>query len=363
MPDPRRRCLIVQAEPRHEETLPSMVDAALRAGYRPTVVMSVRSLRRRGDIFTAVPGLDVEIIYDDFGDHGSEERGLGRLNALARESAFVLMNSFNRRWSVEWSMALSGPVLLVLHNVDDFLANPAHKLAMDNPKVQLITLAPHVMTEVIARIGKAQMDRVDVVEPCLWTAGEPEPKPGLPRRVALPGAVSRRTRDYPGLLQAISENPQAFDGHRFVIGSGGGDRAWIETEVQERGLSPWFEFLPITGGDVSQDAYIASLAACQVMLSLIPADFEKYQRVKITSAVPSSVGFAVPLIMDRWSAACYRAPLLATDHGTRASLDRLLSLSEADLQDHRAALITYRRERLAQNGQALERLAARAEKA
>lgn len=358
-PAPRRRCLICQLEPRHEETLPSMVDAANRAGYRPVVMLSNRSRRRRGDIFAEVPGLDADVRYENFNDDAGGASGYQRLTALAAECDFVLMNSFNRRRSIDWAMGLSVPVFIVVHSIDHFLDEPQTQVALDRPTTQFITLAPHVMSELIGRVGKARMDRVEVVEPCLWSVPDPVPASGSPRRVAIPGAISLRTRDYPGLIKAVAENRAAFEGYRFVLGSGGDDRAEIEAQTKALKLEPWFEYLPLEGDQVPQSVYMDSLRRAQVMLSLIPEDFEKYQTLKITSAVPTSVGFAVPLIMDRWSVACYRAPLIGADHGLRASLDRLLSLTETELQAARAALIAYRRERLVQNGAALARLVAR----
>jgi hypothetical protein len=355
MPNPRRRCLIVRLEPRHEETLPSMVDAANRAGYRPVVMLSNRSKRRRGDIFAEVPGLDADVRYEGFND----DSGYDRLTALASECDFVLMNSFNRRKSIDWAMSLKVPVIILVHSIEHFLEEPQAQVALDNPRIQFLTLSQHVMSELVARVGKARMDRIDVIEPCLWSVDDPKPASGTPRRVAIPGAISLRTRDYPGLIRAVAENRKAFEGYRFVLGSGGEDREAIEAETKAKGLEPWFEYLPLSGDQVAQDVYMDSLRRSQVMLSLIPDDFEKYQTLKITSAVPTSVGFAVPLIMDRWSVACYRAPLIGADHGLRASLDRLLSLTEDELQAHRASLIAYRRERLALNGQSLARLAAR----
>ena len=355
MPNPPRRCLIVQLEPRHEETLPSMVDAANRAGYRPVVMLSNRSKRRRGDIFAEVPGLDADVRYEAFND----DSGLDRLTALAEDGDFVLMNSSNRRKSIDWAMGLRVPVFILVHSIEHFLEEPSAQAALANPRIQFLTLSAHVMSELISRIGKAYMDRVDVVEPCLWSVDDPKPASGTPRRVAIPGAISLRTRDYPGLIRAVERDRKRFEGYRFVLGSGGEDRAAIEAETRAKGLEPWFEYLPLSGDQVPQDVYMDSLRRAQVMLSLIPDDFDKYQKLKITSAVPTSIGFAVPLIMDRWSVACYRAPLIAADHGLAASLERLLSLTEDELQAYRAALIAYRRARLVENGRALARLAER----
>ena len=355
MPKSPRRCLIVQLEPRHEETLPSMVDAANRAGYAPVVMLSNRSKRRRGDIFAEVPGLHADVRYEGFND----DSGLDRLTVLAESCDFVLMNSFNRRKSIDWAMGLKVPVIILVHSIDHFLDEPATQAALANPRIQFLTLSAHVMSELIARIGKAHMDRVDVVEPCLWSVDDPKPAEGSPRRVAIPGAISLRTRDYPGLIRAVAQDRKRFEGYRFVLGSGGEDREAIEAETKAKGLEPWFEYLPLSGDQVPQDVYMDSLRRAQVMLSLIPDDFDKYQKLKITSAVPTSVGFAVPLIMDRWSVACYRAPLIAADHGLAASLERLVSLTEDELQAHRAALIAYRRARLVENGRALARLAGR----
>jgi hypothetical protein len=92
----------------------------------------------------------------------------------------------------------------------------------------------------------------------------------------------------------------------------------------------------------------------------MPDDFDQYQKIKITSSVSASVGFAVPMVMDRWSRACYRAPMLVADMGVAAAIDRLKAASEAELQALRGDLVAYRRAAMAANGQAFARLAARA---
>ncbi|MCB2109403.1 MAG: hypothetical protein H6895_04245 [Defluviimonas sp.] len=365
-PDPgMRRCAVMQIEARHEETLPSVIDAANRAGYYPHVFLNNRCKRLRGDIFAEVPGLKAEISYCNFGsDEGTGEIGAAGQAALLRTQEddidFVVMNSFNRETAVNWARTIEKPVLAIVHNLDQFLTDDFSAPAVADPRFQFIALGWHVAAELIARIGKAEMDRVDVIEPCHWSMGDPAPRGGLPRRIAIPGSISTRTRDYPGLIGAVAADPARFADIRFVLGSGGKDRDAVEAEVRARGLEGAFEFLPIRGEQVPHPAYFASLRDAQAILPLMPDDFDQYQRIKITSSVSASAGFAVPILMDRWSRACYRLPMIVTDHGLDATLDRLLSLTEAELDACRTDLIAYRRAALEENGHAFARLAGRA---
>lgn len=361
-----RRCAILQFEARHEETLPSMIAAANVAGYYPHVFLHNRAKRRRGDIFAEVPGFIAEISYCNFGsDDGEGEQGAAGIAALERvmqpDIDFVVMNSFNRERGCAWARAIAKPVIAVVHNVDHFLSDAFSAPAVGDARFQFVTLGQHVLAELVSRIGKAQMDRIDVIEPCVWGFADPAPRGGSPRRIAIPGAINARTRDYAGLMAAIERDRAACKDLRFILGSGGKDRAGVEEEVRRRKLADFFEFLPVSGGDqVSHADYFASLRDAQAILPLMPDDFDQYQKIKITSSVSASVGFAVPMVMDRWSRACYRAPMMVADMGVAAAIDRLRGATEDDLQALRAELVTYRRAAMAENGRAFARLAARA---
>lgn len=359
-----RRCAILQFEARHEETLPSMIAAANAAGFYPHVFLHNRCKRVRGDIFDEVPGFRAEITYLGFGSDDGEGDIDGPIaaalsRALEDDIAFVLMNSFNRVRGCTWASEIDKRVIAVVHNVDHFLNEPFSAPAVQNPRFSFVALGHHVASELIGRIGKAQVDRVDVIEPVVWGFDEPHPISGNPRRVSIPGAINLRTRDYPGLLDALTANRQAAEGLRFTLGSGGKDREAVETAVRDRGLAYLFDFLPLSMGQVSHADYFASIRSAQAILPLTPIDFEQYQRIKITSAVPASVGFAVPMVLDRWSRACYRAPSMVADNSIAAMLDRLAAAPEAELEDLRLSLRAYRRQAMRAGAEALARLAAR----
>lgn len=356
-----RRCAILQFEARHEETLPSMVAAANAAGYYPHVFLHNRAKRRRGDIFAEVPGFVAEVTYCNFGsDDGEGEQGAAGIAALDRVAQpdidFVLMNSFNRERGCAWALGLKKPVIAVVHNVDHFLNDAFSAPAVGKSNFRFLTLGHHVAGELIGRIGKAHIDRVDVLEPVVWGFDEPAPRGGTPRQISIPGAINLRTRDYPGLIEALARG--TYPDLRFTLGAGGKDREAVEQAARDRGLASLFDFLPLTNGQVSHADYFAAIRGAQAILPLTPMDFEQYQRIKITSAVPASVGFAVPMVMDRWSRACYRAPSMAADNSLPAMLDRLQSTPEAEFDDLRHALRAYRRQAMRDGAAALARLAA-----
>jgi hypothetical protein len=273
------------------------------------------------------------------------------------------MNSFHRTRSINWAKQITKPIIAVIHSVDQFLGDPAAAEVIEDMRFQFLTLGHHVASELVAQIGKRHTDRIEVIEPTLWSTDDPKPmrtpRDGR-RRIAIPGGISLRTRDYAGLLVELTENRRAYQGLRFVLGSGGKDRQRIEEQTYALQLSDQFEYLPLVGDQVLHSVYFDSLRRAQAILPLTPNDFEQYQRGRITTVVASSVGFAVPVVMDRWSAWCYRAPMFVADSNLRAQLAFLRDVHEDELDSMRARLISYRRESLKANGESFGRLASAA---
>lgn len=357
---------IVQMEPRHEMIMTSIADAALRAGWSPKIIVDKGCFRRRGDIFAETPNLGYEITYANFGRDGTDVPDLASssggkvLDEIAGSGAdLIVMNSFHRERSINWAKQIKKPVIAVIHSVDQFLGDPSAAAVVGDMRFQFLTLGHHVASELVARIGKQHTDRIEVIEPNFWSSDDPRPMrtpSGGQRRIAIPGGISLRTRNYAGLLDELSENRTAYKGLRFVLGSGGKDRQKIEQETHSRELSSQFEYLPLVGDQVSHSVYFDSLRRSQAILPLTPNDFEQYHRGRITTVVASAVGFAVPVVMDRWSSWCYRAPMFVAGASLRAQLAFLRDVHEEELDRMRARLIEYRRESLMKNGEAFLRL-------
>ena len=357
-----KRCAIVQFEPRHEEVIPSLVAACNANGYRPRIFLHRRILKLRGDIMALMPDLEFDVHYaplsmPDYRAADAPDHIRKTIAAIeAAEHGFVLMASLSREKAAIWAQGVTKPLIMVLHNLDHFSQMALLRETLEMPNAHYISLSAHVTAEWISRMGKAHMDRIATLEPFYWIDG-PTPRPDQPRRVVIPGNINTRTRDYPGLLDLLSKRLDAYENLHFVLPSGGGDRAKIESEILARGLSSRFTCVPLDkSGQVGHAAYFDALAGTQVIHPLMPFDYEQYQRIKITSALSSSVGFCVPIIMDRWSEACYRAPMLVSDSGLEASLIRVSEASDTELYDLQAALKSYRRAALKRGAAELGRL-------
>jgi hypothetical protein len=364
---PQPVCAIMQMEPRHDEIMVSVADAVHRAGLSPHIVIDKGCKRRRGDIFGEFAGLPHRITYAKFGRDTGEKEEAGhpqtvKLLADIEGGGFdlVVLNSYNRMRSIEWSRKSRKPIIAVIHSIDQFLGDALASEALKDPRFQFLTLGHHVASEFVARTGKHMLERTEVIEPFMWGMGEPVPAPKAPdgiRRVAIPGAVSLFTRDYAGLVDELDRNRNRYQGLRFVLGSGGKDRQKIEAETHNRKLEHLFEYLPLDGDSVSHQVYFDSLRRAHAILPLTPVDFEQYQRGRITTVVAASVGFAVPLVMDRWSSWCYRTPMFVAGMGLRDQLEVLRDTTDADLVDMQQRLLARRKAALEQNGEAFARLA------
>ena len=357
-----KRCAIVQFEPRHEEVVPSLVAACNAIGYRPRVFLHRRILKLRGDIMALVPNLEFDVEYlplstpDYRAADAPHDFKKSIASIEATETEFILMASLIRPKAAIWAHGVKKPLIMVLHNLDQFSQISSLRETLEMPNARFIGLSAHVTAEWISRMGKAHMDRIATLEPFYWI-DDPAPRLGQPRQVVIPGNINLRTRDYRGLLEFLSKRPSAFQNLHFILPSGGADRAIVESEIMARRLDSRFTCVPVgKSGQVGHAAYFDALASAQVIHPLMPDDYEQYQRIKITSAISSSGGFCVPIIMDRWSEACYRPPMLVADNSLEASLTRIADASDTELQDLQAALKSYRRTALASGADGLKRL-------
>ena len=355
-----RTCLIVQFEPRHEEVIPSLIVACNAAGYRPRVVLNRRIRRLRGDIFSLVQAGEADISYERLSPDAEE--GAFDLNALLGDDVdFVLMNTLNRTKAIRWALECGKPVIGIVHNVDQFMAMPALEQALTRPDFAVLALGAHVVSELNARLEGRHIDKLGLLTPCVLNDPPEVQTYEVPqmRRVVVQGNISLRTRNFQGLIDALGDHPGRWDNLTFDIPSSGGDRATVQEQINERGLGGRLCLWESTAtGSVPYEQVFECFRSATFFHPLIPEDFLKYQRVKITSSVSMSVAFGVPIIMDRWSQTCYRFPMLVSDNTLEASLDRLSQVDASEVIDIRSALRGYRQQMILQSGQELTRLIA-----
>ncbi len=126
-------------------------------------------------------------------------------------------------------------------------------------------------------------------------------------------------------------------------------RATLEQMVTDAGLGDRFHLAPMDPNlaKVSSTVYYRELAESAFLAALLPPNHPGYRTFKITSVVPASLGFGIPLILDRPSAKVYDVPCVAHRTGDVASgIVRALSLDDpaygrlrAQLEQRRAATL------------------------
>jgi hypothetical protein len=176
----------------------------------------------------------------------------------------------------------------------------------------------------------------------------------------VPGNLSLRSRNYTGLIEALSAKPGKWGNLVFEFPSSGTDRDTVAAAIDKNGLSNRVRILPVgEQAEIPHAEVFESFRTATVFHPLIAEDFAQYQRIKITSTASMSVGFGVPMIMDRFSEACYRFPMLVSDNTVEASLDRLSEAEDAELHALNAALQAYRAEMMERSAREMARLIAR----
>lgn len=351
-----RRCLILQFEPRHEEVIPSAIAACNAAGYRPTVLLSRRIMRLRGDIFEHVPVGQADIRYVHLNAE-SGDTGWNWADYLTDDIEFVVMNTFSRRRVVEWAQECGKPVIAIVHNVEQFTTDPALHEVAQRPDFAFMVLGAHVLSELIGRVGPKYLDKFGILASCVFGRSGQGYHVDSPRKVVVPGNMSLRSRSYMELIVALSENPGRWNNLVFEFPSSGVDRGTIDAEINARDLSSRMRVVPTDGQpEVPYSRLFESLNSACLLHPLIPPGFVQYQRIKITSTTSLSLGFGIPLVMDRWSEACYRFPMLVSDNTLAASLDRLSLAEDAELLAISQQLADHRKKAERESGREMRRL-------
>ena len=349
-----RKCLILQFEPRHEEVLPSLIATCNAAGYRPEVRLNRRIRRVRGDIFAEVPGGAAEVHYQALSPDGEGKDWDGR---VADDVDFVILNTMNRPKVARWAMACGKPVIALVHNVDQFMKNSVFTDLLERPDFAFLMLGPHVSAALNDRTDGQYMDRFGFLAPYVMSADAPTYEVPSLRKVVVPGNLSLRSRNYMGLIETLAAHPGRWDNLTFELPSSGADHGAVAEAITAHGLDDKIRILaPGDVNEVPHRAVFESFRSATFFHSLIAEGFAQYQRIKITSTTSMSVGFSVPMIMDRYSESCYRFPMLVSDNNVAATLDRLSGAEDAELLEISRGLTAYREKMLARSAADMRRL-------
>jgi hypothetical protein len=342
----------------HEEIIPSLVDALPR-GMSAVVYVNDRCRLVRGDIFAELAGLNALVEYVEI-SKAIDWVNLGRrIDAGGHEA--LIVTTFQIEGVALWARGRKLPVLGVIHNPPLFLNSAACKSALADEGLRSIVLAPHVAARFNTLTQGAHMDAIGVVEPVFWGEGERgQPPAGAPKRVIVPGGVNFVARDFEGLLRALDHGRLSRlrqSGIELQIIGGGPDRAKLEDQVNANDLADVVCLLPLSEtGRVPYSAYVAALREAWAIYPLLPLKWPPYRDYKITSAIPTAIGFGLPLVLDRWTASAYRVPALVTDGSIGAALDGLISLTPPERSALVDEIVTYGRSARNRNRTELGRL-------
>lgn len=313
----------------HEEIIPSLVDA-LPEGTVARVFVNRRCLEMRGDLFVEIDGLCCDVEYVEI-NKAIDWVQLGRRIDTEGFDALII-STFQIEGVALWADQRALPVLGVVHNPTLFLNSDACKTALTAGEVQSIVLAPHVAARFNALTRGAHIDAIGVAEPVFWgEIGECPSQLTGPKHVIVPGGVNFAVRDFEGLLASLDTDRLANlrrAGIVLQIIGGGPDRDTLHRLISERGVDDVITLLPLAAsGRVPYAAYISALRTAWAIFPLLPLNWAPYREYKITSAIPTAIGFGLPVVLDRWTAHAYRVPALVTDGSIGAALDSLIMLT------------------------------------
>lgn len=355
----KRKCAIFQFEGVHEEVVPSLVHSLNSNGFSPDVFLSARC-KSRGDLFETLNGLDCKIEYPEI----ESRKAWQDLKTIAANGGyeFIVMSTFQRESVANWAMDTGLPIYGVVHNAQMFLGCDACMTALGSGQAKLICLAPHVAAFLNQRLDLKHVDDVAVVQSVYWGDLGPKQDAGQSdaRLIAIPGGVNFKTRGYDDLLQCLKQSkPRTQDGKtiRFAILGGGADRDKLEQIVTEEKLEEHFLFAPLGHAKrVLYDDYINILRRSDVLLPLAPLAFAPYREHKITSAIPTAIGFGLPLVLDRWTQRVYQTPAIESDAEIAATIETCAVTSQTNLVQAAERMRELRTEILERNAAEFDRL-------
>jgi FkbM family methyltransferase len=338
------RAAVVELQTVHEEVLPAVSSVLRACGVEPTLFLNDRIRRLRGDLFSTIAGFDIHVRYR----HVRNRFDRWRLQSEVEDFDLVVVNTFQTDAAASWAIGTGRPILGLVHNPWHFLKSDYCVKAVRTGRAAVMTLAPHATMWLTAR-DPTVADRVATITDFRWPLPVTERVAEQRQRVTVPGAVNFTIRDHQSLLRALPKVVEALPEGAFeiaVVGAGP-DRAALERVVTDAGCAELFTFAPLDPltRTVSNATYFRELSSSTFVLPLLPDSFNHGRTHKITSAIPTSVGFGIPAVLDRWTADVYQIPNVTYANGEIADgLVRALSMDEPRYADLRAELEAARGE-------------------
>jgi FkbM family methyltransferase len=338
----------------HDEVVPGVCRLLRDNGVEPTVFLNSRISENLGDLFALLP------------DHSDIPRyrplqsscDWSDLRSELKSFDLLVLNSFQTDEAAAFAAKLGLPTIGLVHNPQRLVKSAQCVDAVKTGRVSIMTLGRHVTAWLRAKDPEV-FGATATISHLFWEMPTEARDTRRLQRIAVPGVVRFRSRDYSALLESIPGVIEVLPGIAFEIAviGGGLDRTALEQMVADAGLGESFYFTPVAaeGGKVDSSAYYRELAKSAFLLALPPTEREGYRSFRITSVVPASMGFRIPVILDRPSAQVYGIPCLSYRGGDIGSgiIHALSSSDDAyrrlwtELDHHRAVTIERARGEMA----------------
>ncbi|QVL52565.1 MAG: hypothetical protein KFB97_14380 [Cyanobium sp. M30B3] len=297
----------------HEEIIPSLIHALNSIHIKPDIYINRDCKLRRGDIFKEITGLNACISYVPI--NGKPDwQNLQKLIQSKNYNA-CLFSTYQRKSILDFSLALEIPVFGIVHNVslfiEAFLTSRHAKPKQDQIR-GIITLSEHVCSTLISEFKYASATDLitSCIKPYFWQDIS-HIDIDVPRHSSttfvIPGGVNFANRDFKGLIEAIKEMPISSSQVHFIVAGGGRDRNSLEATVKDLGLDQYFSFAARNSlGWVEYKDYYECILSSTYVLPL--TSNKAYLSTKITSAIPTSIGFCKPSLIPEEQKELYKIP-------------------------------------------------------
>jgi hypothetical protein len=318
--DKHRKICIIQMEAVHEEIIPSIIHALNALFIKPVVYINADCRTKRGDIFQLTGNIEADVKYVPI--KGKQDwRDLEEQIRSQRYDACIF-STYQRKGILDFSLRLGCPVYGVVHNVELFIEaflTSAHAKSRLEEIQGLITLSKHVRDRLVHEFMYASTRslRSTWIKPYFWLDQKVESDEELaekPRTFTIPGGVNFANRDYQGLVSAIQSLSLGHDEAHFYVAGGGRDRDPLAKLLDETKLSAHFSFAKSNElGWVEYRDYYSCISRSDYLLPLTANN--SYLSTKITSAIPTSIGFCKPSLISREYGQLYGIPAVFYQNG------------------------------------------------
>lgn len=298
--------------------------------------LNERTRSRKGDIYEFYQDLKARVFYCNL----DTTEKINRFSVYINTNGYraCLFSTYQGGNTIRFSQKLEMPTFGVVHNSKIFEDSLQKILCFDNDKLKgLFILEDHVRESLLLVIDKSlvfpSVD-INIFRPYYWRNASKlnlDSVPIQPISIVVPGSVNFRNRNFPELLGALEENHKLQNTLRIVVLGGGKDRELLIGQVERKNLSAVFSFLPISSsGFVTYSSYFNALNGASFCLPLSAND--NYEHIKITSAIPTSIGWILPALISKKINNIYNIPCFEYDSSLSEGLESLIDISQSTIE-------------------------------